>query len=122
MDSVTDSELDSIFTRVERSVNLKKINTRQQLFNEIASSPKSKNWSTKLNDAIWNKRTDTVDNFINSIRSTAKQKKATQNVGFGGGKRVQIVYRKDGRTQLVGRDSKGRFTKLTKGDIWDAVN
>lgn len=58
MDSVTDTDIDRIFIRLQSDIDLSKIDSKGQLQTEIASVPKNRSWNKKLNDFYWNRIDD----------------------------------------------------------------
>lgn len=121
MDSVTDEDIDRIFKRFEQKINLETINTEKELLDAVRIDTEearlegkkfNSQWNKKINDVMWEEiaaqRFATIDFF----RETAMSEKTTQTLGRSLGQLIQMLFRKDGRTQLVARDSKGRFTSI----------
>lgn len=52
-DSLTDSDIDRIYGRIQEQINLSKITTKKQFFKAIKDNPKTRKWNESLNDFFW---------------------------------------------------------------------
>lgn len=53
VDSLTQSDIDRIYERIQKTVDLKRVKNRNQLFSEINSNPNNKFWNRSLNNLFW---------------------------------------------------------------------
>lgn len=53
-DSLTQSDIDRIYNRLQQDVDLTKITSKQDLFNKVTESKKMKQWNNEINDFFYN--------------------------------------------------------------------
>ena len=85
MDSLTDTDIDRIFVRVQSTVDLSQISSKNQF--ETAVKNKSRNWNKKLNTFYWDRINDERKEFRREIDSTGDiseirriKKEASKNI------------------------------------------
>lgn len=52
-DSLTQSDIDRIYGRIQEQIDLAKIRTKQQFSKAIKDNPRTKKWNRELNDFFW---------------------------------------------------------------------
>lgn len=131
MDSVTDKDIDRIFKRWERKVDLKTITTQAELFDFAErdveesmierGSQRGGRWNKGLNQVMWDELEERREQRLQELRLETKLQRKTTTLGTIADKVVQIIFRKDNTTQIVARDKKGRFTKLDRGELLNVL-
>jgi hypothetical protein len=52
-DSLTQSDIDRIYGRIQKDIDLKEVTNKREFSREIKNNPKTKKWSKPLNDFFW---------------------------------------------------------------------
>lgn len=118
MDSVTDEDIDRIYDRVEKDVDMSEIGTKDDLLRAVKSNNKVRSWGTKINEAIFVEVEAAKMERLDKIKKRAKRKKKTQVIDTVKSTRYEVVYRKNGTLQTVARSVfTGRFTKVDRADL-----
>lgn len=68
MDSLTDTDLDRIFVRIQQQIDLKNISSQGELKSAIANH--AKNWNNTLNSFYWERIKDERDEVLSSVQGT----------------------------------------------------
>lgn len=111
MDSVTDEDIDRIFRRIEETIDLEDITTQTKLYQTINKQRSTRSWNNALNEAMYERLEEKRKPIEQLYRYKALLNKATQFIGVAKNKKYSMIYKKNGSTQLIARDAKGRFTK-----------
>ncbi len=53
MDSLTNSDIDRIFSRLQEQIDLEKIKTKKEFHRKVIDNPKTKKWNAQLTDFFW---------------------------------------------------------------------
>ena len=116
MDTATTEQIDDVFKRIESKIDLKKIQSEEELLAEINRQGQSKGkWNKILNKAVWDRLSVKRGDKIEFFKTIAKAEKRTTYIAKSLTVAYKAVFRKDGRVQVVGQSTiTGRFVKVDK--------
>ncbi len=129
-DSLTDSDIDRIYSRLQKDVNISEIKTKQELLTKVRNYPNTKYWNRRLNDFFWDihKLKESVLESVPQIQTipakpisslTPEQKKRrtreikTLTLSIKGSRRQKPYTRRIGRRW---KDEEINFAKRLKND------
>lgn len=111
---LTDSDIDRVYKRVEETVNISKIKSKNDLFRKISSQPTTRNWNNIINQAIWERAVIKTSNKVEMFKMAAKVERKAIYIGKTPKRIFQVLYNKvTNSAQIVARDNKGRFVKFS---------
>ena len=116
METATTEQIDDVFQRIESKIDLSKIQSEEELLQEINSKGQAKGrWNKILNKAVWDRLSAKRGDKIEFFKTIAKAEKRTTYIAKSLTVVYKAIFRKDGRVQVVGQSTvTGRFTKVDK--------
>lgn len=118
-----DKELDLVYERTERTIDVRKIHTKRELQEAVDDAREGRgSWSSKINEGVFEKLQEVRATIKQKILAKVKGKKKPLSLGEIGKKKFQAVFNKGSKASyFVARDAKGRFTKYLKKELDEAI-
>lgn len=117
-----EAELDRIYKRTEKSVDLKDVTNEKELRSAVLeiklSNQRRGGFSAKLSDKLYSVLQQRRREKIDSFKKKSALTKAKVNIGKTLKKTFQAVFNKKiQKSYIVARDNKGRFTKYEEKEL-----
>lgn len=121
-----DRELDLIYERTEKRIDVRKINSEDELKKAVEPTLNraglNQKWGDKLNQLVFGKLNRVRESIKESILGKAKKSKVKVDIGVVSEKKFQAVFNKRSKSSyFVARGAKGRFTKYSKEELNEVI-